>query len=161
MNPVFDYTKSMTHGDINANVARQIIQYLGEPMSDFDNIREDRNNAKEEREELVKTAAIEYYAENWMDAVTKSPEQSHGTFASVIDYEASKLRHSGYVYRKPKATDVFVERMVEGDFMEQAAQILIDLHAKGSMPDNAKIRQLFDDMADSYAEFQYESKLKD
>jgi hypothetical protein len=159
MNPVFDYTKSMTHGDINANVARQIIQYLGEPMSDFDNIREDRNNAKEEREELVKTAAIEYYAENWMDAVTKSPEQSHGSFKAVVERGWAGFERTEKI-RLATSVDVFIEELENKDFMAQAALILINLH-NGKSFTQAAVEALFKDMAASYAEFQYESNIKD
>jgi hypothetical protein len=130
-------------------------------MSDFDNLREAAFEKRQELDNEARDATIDMHAANWINAVTKSPEQSRGTFASVIDYEASKQRHSGYVYRKPTSADVFVERMVEGDFMERAAQILIDLHSVLGGLENSPIRKLFDDMAANYAEFQYESQIKD
>jgi hypothetical protein len=125
-------------------------------MSDFDNIREDRYSDQVEREEALRDAAIDMHTDNWMTAVTQSVEKSHGTFEDVTDYD-SKLDNRGFQKRKAKSTDVFIEELHNKDFMERAAQILIDLRA-GNFP---KVEVLFADMAASYAEYQYESNIKD
>jgi hypothetical protein len=127
-------------------------------MSDQDNIREDRNNAKEEREASAKADSIEFHAENWMDAVTKSPAQSHGTFKAVVERGWAGFERTEKI-RPANSVDVFIEELENKDFKERAAQILIDLCA-GNFPQSA-VDYLFADMAASYAEFQHESQIKE
>jgi hypothetical protein len=127
-------------------------------MSDYDNLREDRYSDQVEREEALRHAAIDMHTDNWMTAVTQSVEKSHGTFKDVSEYKGEKFDFK-YVTRPPNSVDVFVEELHNKDFMERAAQILIDLRA-GNFP-QSKVEVLFADMAASYAEYQYESNIKD
>lgn len=127
-------------------------------MSDYDNDREDAYGKRQEAESKARDAEIDFHTDNWLTAVTKSVEKSHGTFDDEIDYAASKELATGYVYRKATSADVLITQLIEGDFMERAAQMLIDIqNGKGVHSDTMK--KLFDDMAASYAEFQFEKSL--
>lgn len=133
-------------------------------MSDFDSIRESRYNNRQERETLARQELIDCHADNWMTAVTKSVENSNGTFKYVTDYEAvGKMDFADftkmlYPNRPANSVDVFVDELHSKNFMERAAQILIDLHQSGKRGD---IEQLFQDMSANYAEYQYESNIKE
>jgi hypothetical protein len=127
-------------------------------MSDFDNIQEDRYSDQVEREEALRDLVIDMHTDNWLTAVTQSVEKSYGTFEDVTDYD-SKLDNRGFQKRKAKSTDVFIEELHNKDFMERAAQILILLYKIKNT--NLIVCKLFDDMAASYAEYQYEFNIKD
>ena len=133
-------------------------------MSDYNNIREDEYERKLEASNEARDAAIDYHAENWITAVTKSVEKSNGTFDDVTDYEAVKKLHFGellsksYPKRPANSVDVFIEELHNLDFMERAARILIDMHQTGGRGD---IEQLFDDMAQNYADYKYENNRED
>jgi hypothetical protein len=129
-------------------------------MSDFDNIREDRYSDQAEREEALRDLVIDMHTDNWLTAVTQSVEKSHGTFKDVREYKGEKFNFQ-YVTRPANSVDVFIEELHNKDFMERAAQILIDLNSNTSIHEKSTISQLFSDMADSYAEYQYESNIKD
>lgn len=134
-------------------------------MSDFDNIREDEYERKLEASNEVRDTAIDFHAENWMTAVTKSVEKSHGSFADVTDYEAVKkswfneLISKPYPKRPANSVDVFIEELHNLDFMERAARIFIALYKVKDT--NLIVAKLFDDMAANYADYQYENNLKD
>jgi hypothetical protein len=120
-------------------------------MSDYDNLREDDYERKLEASNEARDASIEFYRENWLTAVTVSPEKSHGNFPDVSEY-VGKNFDLKRVYRPANSVDVFCEELNNNDFMARAAKILISLQGCGSN----RIDQLFDDMAESYAENQYE-----
>ena len=136
-------------------------------MSDYDNLREDEYERKLEASNEARDAAINFHADNWMTAVTKSVEKSNGTFDDVTDYEAVKklnftyLTGAPYPKRPANSVDVFIEELHNLDFMERAARILIDLNTQLGGLDDSPIGQLFDDMARSYGEYQYDKNLKD
>jgi hypothetical protein len=127
-------------------------------MSDQDNSNENRYSDRQEREEAARDAAIQLHTENWMDAVTKSPAQSHGTFKDAIERGWVGFERTETV-RPATSVDVLLEQLDNADFAQRAAQILIDLRA-GNFPQSA-VEVLFADMAANYAEFQYESNIKE
>lgn len=129
-------------------------------MSDYNNIREDEYERKLEKSNEARDAAIEFHTENWMTAVTQSVEKSQGAFRDVIDHSKSMIGQER-VKRPANSIDVFVEELQNLDFMERAAKILIDLHAKLDGFNNEPINQLFDDMAQNYADYKYENSIKD
>lgn len=127
-------------------------------MSDFDNAREDEYERKLETSDEVRDASIEFHRNNWLTAVTQSVEKSNGTFDDVSEY-VGKGFDLKRVYRPANSVDVFANELNNGDFMARAAQILIALQKNGNR--QFGIDELFNDMAASYAEFQYESKRED
>ena len=120
-------------------------------MSDFDNTREDDFDRKLEASNEARDASMEFHRESWMTAVTVSPGKSNGTFSDVSEYVGRNFDLKR-VYRPANSVDVFVEELNNNDFMARAAAILISLQGCGSN----RIDQLFSDMAESYAENQYE-----
>ena len=124
-------------------------------MSDYDNTREDEYEQLMDESTAKRDAAIEFHAENWMNAVTKSPEKSHATFPVVKDY--SQLIRT---FRPATSVDVLVAEINNADFLERTAQILIDIK-NGMGVHSELINNLFDDMAASYAENEYESNIKE
>ena len=135
-------------------------------MSDHDNLREDEYERKLEASNEARDAAIDYHAENWMTAVTKSVEKSNGTFDDVTDYEAVKKLEFSELLSKPypkhpaNSVDVFIEELHNLDFMERAARILIDYNHGKSFTQDA-VAVLFKDMAANYADYKYENSIKD
>jgi hypothetical protein len=129
-------------------------------MSDYDNTREDDFDRKLEASNEARDASIEFHRDNWMTAVTQSVEKSNGSFDNVSEYvgKGFDLRR---VYRPANSADVFANELNNNDFMARAAEILIRLHSQLDGYHSEPIVQLFNDMAASYAEFQYESKLGD
>jgi creatinine amidohydrolase/Fe(II)-dependent formamide hydrolase-like protein len=128
-------------------------------MSDQDSRNEDRFIAKEECEASAKVDSIQFHADNWINAVTKSPAQSHGTFKDVTERGWIGFERTETV-RPATSVDVLLEQLDNADYAQRAAQILIDFHGGKSFT-QAAIEKLFKDMADSYAEFQYESNIKE
>jgi len=125
-------------------------------MSDFDNIREDRYSDQLEREEKARQESIDYHAENWMTAVTKSVKESSGTFQNVKECTWHGFERVETI-RVANSVDVFIEELHNKDFLERAAKILIDLQKFG----HSSIDELLDDMAANYAEYQYENSIKE
>jgi hypothetical protein len=128
-------------------------------MSDQDNIREDEYERMLEASNEARDASIEFHRENWLTAVTQSVEKSHGTFPDVSEY-IGKNFDLKRVYRPATSVDVLVDELENGDFMQRAAAILISIQANNANP-QAEVSKLFQDIADSYAEFQYEKNLKE
>jgi hypothetical protein len=128
-------------------------------MSDHDNMREDAFDKRQEMESKARDAAIEMHTENWMTAVTKSPEKSNGTFDDVREYKGERFDFE-YVTRPASLLDVFIEELHNLDFMERAAAILISIQASNANP-QAEVSKLFQDMASNYAEYQYEKNFKE
>lgn len=126
-------------------------------MSDYYNLREDEYEHKLEASNEARDAAIDMHTENWMTAVTKSVEKSNGTFPDVREY-AGRLFDLKYITRPANSADVFVSTLHNLDFLERAARILIDLHKIG---ERADVDELFNDMAASFAEYEYEKNRKD
>lgn len=126
-------------------------------MSDYDVLREDEYERKLEASNEARDAAIEFHADNWLTAVTQSVEKSNGSFPDVSEYVGKNFNFER-VYRPANSVDVFVEELNNLDFMQRAARILIDLHSKRNSQNFTltTIGQLFDDMAQSYADNQYE-----
>jgi hypothetical protein len=124
---------------------------------DYQNTKEDQHDKTAEQESIARQEAIDFHTDNWIAAVTKSPQKSHGTFDDVTEYHWSGFSHTEKT-RPATSVDVFVDQLDNGDFMQQVAQILIDLHQKGSRGD---VDRLFDDMAADYAEYQYEKNIKE
>ena len=135
-------------------------------MSDYNNIREDEYERKLEASNEARDAAIDYHAENWITAVTKSVEKSNGTFDDVTDYEAVKklgfreLLSKSYPKRPANSVDVFIEELHNLDFMERAAAILINIQTNNANP-QAEVSQLFQDMSANYADYKYENNRED
>ena len=123
-------------------------------MSDYDNIREDRNNAKEEREQKARDAAIDMHTDNWIVAVTMSVEKSNGVFEHVTDVKYESFDRI-VTKRKANSVDVFLEEFHNKDFAERAAAILLAQHGQ------LAVDALLADMAANYAEFQYEKNIKE
>lgn len=125
---------------------------------DYQNTREDQYDEASERESIARQEAIDFHAENWMTAVTKSPQKSNGTFRDVTEYQWSGFTRTKTI-RSANSVDVFIEQLDNKDFMRQAAQILIDLRS-GKFP-QSQVEELFAEMAADYAEFQYEKNIKE
>lgn len=128
-------------------------------MSDFDNLREDEYERKLEASNEARDAAIDYHADNWMTAVTKSVKKSNGGFKYVREYVGKDFDFK-YVPRPANSVDVFIEELHSLDFMERAAKILIDIKNGGGVHMEL-LNNLFDDMAANYADYQYEKNIKD
>lgn len=124
-------------------------------MSDYNNTQEDEYESLMDASTAKRDAEIEFHAENWMNAVTKSPEKSHGTFPDAKDYS-----HLVCTIRPATSIDVLVAEINNADFLERTAQILIDIK-NGMGVHSELINNLFDDMAASYADNEYESNIKE
>jgi hypothetical protein len=122
-------------------------------MSDQDNLLEDEYERKLEASNESRDASIDFHRENWMMAVMVSPEKSHGTFPDVSEY-VGKNFDLKRVYRPANSSDIFVDELNNNDFMARAAEILIKFKNGGSP--RYELDELFDDMAESYADNQYE-----
>jgi hypothetical protein len=128
-------------------------------MSDYNSLREDEYERKLEASNEARDAAIEMHTENWMTAVTKSPEKSNGTFDDVREYKGEKFDFE-YVTRPANAVDVFIEELHNLDYMERAAAILISIQVSNANP-QSEVSKLFQDMATNYAEYKYEKNFKE
>jgi hypothetical protein len=149
----------LQHQQAKQTHPRKGINQLEIEMSDYDNIREDVFDKRQEMERKVRDAAIEMHTENWITAVTKSPEKSNGTFDDVREYKGEKFDFE-YVTRPANAVDVFIEELHNLDFMERAAAILISIQVRNANP-QAEVSKLFQDMAANYAEYKYEKNFKE
>jgi hypothetical protein len=127
-------------------------------MSDQDNLKEDEYERKLEASNEARDTAIEFHTENWMTAVTKSVEASNGTFDDVKDRTWKGFERIETV-RHANSVDVFLNELDNKDFAQRAAQILIDISQGQYM--FKETDELMEDMAASYAEFQYENNIKD
>ena len=123
-------------------------------MSDFDNLREDEYERKLEASNEARDALMEFHRDNWLTAVTVSPAKSNGTFSDVYEYMGRNFDLKR-VYRPANSVDVFIDELNNGDFMARAAAILINIQTNNANP-QAEVSQLFQDMAESYADNQYE-----
>jgi hypothetical protein len=128
-------------------------------MSDFDNLCEAAFEKRQELDNEARDATIDMHAANWINAVTKSPQRSHGTFKAVVERGWDGFERTEKI-RPANSVDVFIEELENKDFMRQAALILINLH-NGKSFTQAAVEALFKDMAANYAEFQYESNIKE
>ena len=128
-------------------------------MSDYDNLREEEYERRLEASNEARDAAMEFHRENWLTAVTQSVEKSNGSFPDVSEY-VGKNFDLKRVYRPANSVDVFVEELNNLDFMERAAKILIDIK-NGSGVHMELFDQLFDDMAENYADYKYENNRED
>lgn len=124
-------------------------------MTDYNNLMEDEYERKLEASNEARDASMEFHRDNWMTAVTVSPAKSLGAFSDVYEYMGRNFDLKR-VYRPATSVDVFVDELNNGDFMARAAKILIDLHKSMDGYYAIPIVQLFDDMAESYAENKYE-----
>jgi hypothetical protein len=122
-------------------------------LSDYDNLREDEHERKLEASNEARDASMDFHRENWMTAVTRSVEKSNGSFPDVSEY-VGKNFDLKRVYRPANSVDVFINELNNGDFMQRAAKILIDLRS-GKFP-QYETESLFASMAESYAENKYE-----
>jgi hypothetical protein len=123
---------------------------------DYQNTKEDQHDKTAEQESIARQEAIDFHTENWMTAVTKSPQKSNGTFRDVTEYQWSGFTRTETI-RSANSVDVFIEQLDNKDFMQRAAQILIDLRS-GKFP-QSEVEELFAEMAADYADFQYEKNI--
>jgi hypothetical protein len=137
----------------------RIFNQLEIEMSDQDNLLEDEYERKLEASNEARDAAIEFHRDNWLTAVTQSVEKSNGSFPDVSEYVGKGFDFKR-VYRPAASVDVLVEELQNGDFMQRAAAILISIQANNANP-QAEVSKLFQDMGDSYAEFQYDKNFKE
>lgn len=125
---------------------------------DYQNTKEDQHDKTAEQESIARQEAIDYHTDNWITAVTKSPQKSHGTFEDVTEYHWSGFTRTETV-RPANSIDVVLDQLDNNDFMQRAAQILIDLRS-GKFP-QSQVEELFAEMAADYAEYQYEKNIKE
>lgn len=122
-------------------------------MTDYNNLMEDEYERKLEASNEARDASIEFHRDNWLTAVTASPEKSNGTFPDVSEYVGRNFDLKR-VYRPANSEDIFADELNNNDFMARAAEILIKFKNGGSP--RYELDELFSDMAESFAENQYE-----
>lgn len=88
---------------------------------------------KLEKEEEEYYEQLDFQRNNWLDAVTKSPTQSFGSF-----------------YGK-SSTKIFLDTLCNKDFEQRVAKLLINEYTLGVV-NITEVCTLFHDMATDYAE---------